>query len=92
MNRAILHSIPLAGEMATLIHEDNYVGGDDDTDDSRSRAMCIAIRTWVDHVRLGMVGEGKTRERENKADVGAAPATFLENIVTSFMRQQRAAL
>jgi len=88
--RALIHSLPLIEEMGTLVEEDGQVGADDGCDESRCRAMCIAIRTWVDHIRLAQHSNGRTREREQRADVGAAPATFLENIVTGFMRKQRA--
>lgn len=86
-NRMLVHSVPLAEEMGTLVAEDNNVGGDDGADDARCRAMCIGIRTWVDHIRLGMIANKKTREFELRADIGSAPATFLENIVDRFMKQ-----
>lgn len=86
-NRLIIRSVPLCEEMATLIQDDNYVGGDDNAEDSRCRAMCISVRTWVDHIRLGMVSDHRTRESERRRDDGAAQATFLENIVQSFMRR-----
>jgi hypothetical protein len=91
-NRLLIHSVPLTEEMATLVSDDNGVGGDDDADDERSRAMAIGIRTYVDHVRLGMIANKKTRESELKADVGSAPATFLENIVDRFMKDRSAEL
>jgi len=89
--RVYVHSLPLIEEMGTLIEEEGQIGADDGCDESRCRGMCIAIRTWVDHVRLAMHSQGNTRDREQRADIGAAPATFLENIVTGFMRRQRIA-
>lgn len=73
--------------MGTLVSETNFVGGDDGCEDGRSRAMCIAIRTWTDHVRLSMMGNKRTREFELRSDKGSAPATFLENIVDSFIKR-----
>lgn len=91
-NRLLIHSVPLTEEMTTLVDEGNHIGGDDGADDSRCSAMCIAIRTWVDHVRLGMIGEKRTRESEMSRDAGSAPATFLENIVNSFVRRNERAV
>lgn len=89
--RLIIRSVPLCEEMTTLTQDENSVGGDDGAEDSRTRSMCIAIRTWVDHIRMSMLGENRTRQAEAQKDVNAAPASFLENIVDSFMsRQQRA--
>lgn len=91
-NRLLIRSVPLTEEMATIISEDNHIGGDDGCDDARSRAMCIGIRTWVDHVRLGMIGNKQTRETELTKDIGAADATFLENVVNNFIKRGEAQL
>lgn len=90
--RCIIHSVPLTEEMGTLVQEDNFVEGDDGSADSRARAICIALRTYVDHVRLSMQSAGKTMENEHKADIGSAPATFLENIVDTFISRNKTAL
>lgn len=92
IKRLIAHSLPMLDEMSSLVSENNFVGGDDGCDDARCRAMCIAIRAWVDHVRLSLISEKRTREGELKRDVGSAPATFLENIVNSFISDQQHAI
>ncbi len=91
VRRLLLHSVPMLEEMGTIVNEDNGIGGDDGADDARTRAMCIAVRTWADHVRLGMMANKRTREADMRADIGSAPVTFLENIVDNFMRRGAAA-
>ena len=89
--RLLVHSLPLLEEMGTIISDDSGVGGDDGCEDNRVRAMAIAVRTWVDHVRLSMISNKRTREFELRSDKGSAPATFLENITNSFIKRQEAA-
>lgn len=88
--RFILHSVPLTEEMAMLVDDNGHIGGDGDAEDGRPMAACIALRTWVDHIRLGMIAESRTRTNELRLDQGSAPATFLEDIVHNFMATGRA--
>lgn len=90
--RCVIHSVPLTEEMTTLVQNDNNVGGDDGAEDGRARALCIALRTYVDHVRLAMQAAGKTRESEHKADVNAQPASLLETMVEQMLARNRTAL
>jgi hypothetical protein len=89
--RLMVHSLPLLEEMTTLVNDDGHIGADDGSDDARARAMCIGLRTYVDHVRLAMQANKRTREHDLRQDTGAATATFLEDIVDSFIARGMAA-
>lgn len=87
--RCIIHSEPCLAEMAMVTQDKDGIGGDNDCEEGRPFTMCVAIRTWVDSVRLGMIADGQMRDAELRRDVGAAPATFLENIVNQFVRREQ---
>lgn len=92
VGRAMLHSVPMLHEMENVISDGDYFGPDGDASDERVYAFCVTLRTWLDSVRSGMVGEERTYMRERAKDETAAPMTFLQNIVDGFFRARGIAL
>lgn len=88
MERLFAHSVPLFQEMATLVQGKTGIRADEGSECARSHAIAIGIRTWADHIRTAMIADKRTRESEAQKDTNAAPSTFLENIVSSFVRNR----
>jgi hypothetical protein len=75
----LVRSIPLLEEMTYVVQTDGTIEAPGRNKDDRVMASALAIRTWIDILRPGMLQSGATYDAVQNAESGA-PLTGMEDM------------
>jgi len=86
-----IRSLPLLDEMSTMIQDGSSIEGSGRHKDDRVMASALAIKTWIDWVRPGMIEQAMTYERvtaEERQHLEHPEMNMVQYAVTDFFKQR----
>lgn len=88
----VAQSTPMIEEMLSVVQDGSEIGAPGKAKDDRVFAMALANRAWIDHMRMGLIAQGKTFD--SVMNTGTEQVDFrdkmVNNIIQNFFKNAEA--